>query len=443
MSTSKEKSLPLGIYKNVYNERVRGRFGIKEFLNILFLTLWSCLFFSGLIWMFQLAVFGAKPLSVHIPLVVFLGVIILFIIYRGKILRDPIAVVWSSLFLLCFLSALASALLIKKDNLNMKDAILLAVTPTLYYFLVALVAGSAIQLPKRLSNIFIILFSFIAICTAMYQSIGGYSGFMLSYMRLVGSGNYMFYGLTRPISIFTEIGSYGFFIAFISGAVLWLLLKTQGVLSRISYSLLFISLSVLEYFSFTRSGYVMFVMICLFIVFFYYFRRFAKYTPIFSLFFGLFLYFGAPIISGITRELFSHITSDQSVYTRYNEAFIFLKYVFENPYFVFFGPGIRASYLITKGIYIDNTYLNMLVSSGFFGLLIYIAAFTLLWLRLFRLAQKEPTPLRLAIAAYVGAWPCVGFFAVDNSYLLISVLGLALAPGSSVINNKARTWNAA
>lgn len=387
--------------------------------------------------MIQLAVFRSKEISVHIPLLGFIGYMFIIIIYQRRISKDPVTVVWSSLFLFCLISALVSIVIIKRDSLNIKDAILLAVTPTLYYLLVAMVAGAKIRVSNKVSNIFIILFSLIAISTAMYQLINGYSGFMLSYMRLVGSGNYMFYGHNRPISIFTEIGSYGFFIAFLSGAILWLLLKTQGGLSRISYSLLFASLGVLEYFSFTRSSYVIFIIIFLFVVFFYYFITLAKYTPVFSLLFGLFLYFCAPIISVITSGLFGHVASDQSVYTRYNEALIFLKYIFENPYFMLFGPGVRASYLINKGIYIDNTYLSMLVSSGLFGFLIFIAAFTLLWLRLFRLAQREPTPLRLAIAAYVGAWPCVGFFAVDNSYLLISALGLALAPGSGVIKNKA------
>ena len=193
-------------------------------------------------------------------------------------------------------------------------------------------------------------------------------------------------------------------------------------------TLLFIMLAVLEYLTFSRSGYLCFILICLFITSFHFSRKLSVITPILTFLIGLILYFGAPIISDIGRTFVNHIASDHSVYIRYHEAFIYLKILFSNPYYLIFGPGLKASELINNGVYIDDQYLTIAITSGLLGLLIYAFAIALLWLKLFSLARNDPTPLRVAIAAFFATWPSVGFFAADNSYLVLAILGLALAP---------------
>lgn len=410
------------------------------FSNLIFLTAWSFLFFTGIAWILQLALFGEKIVSVHTPVVFFSFFLALLIISKGRVLREPLSAAWGGLFFLSFFSAVVSIVTDQRQALDLRGALLLAVTPILYYLLVAMVATTKIRLSQGLANNTFILLGFISVCVAMYQSVNGYSGFFLDYMRTVGSGNYYFFGLTRPISIFSQIGPYGFFIAFLAGATLWLIVLGRTALIKIFYTLLFIMLAALEYLTFSRSGYLCFILICLFVTSFHFSRKLSVITPILTFFLGLTLYFGAPAISDIGRTFVNHIASDHSVYVRYEEALIYLKILFENPYSAIFGPGLKASELINNGVYIDNQYLTIAITSGLLGLLIYVFAIALLWLKLFSLARNDPTPLRVAIAAFFATWPCVGFFAVDNSYLVLAILGLALAPMGHAINIRGGRW---
>jgi hypothetical protein len=400
--------------------------------SVLFLILWTSVFFNGAIWMTQLAVFGAHIISTHTPLIILVFLLTLFYAYRVVIVVDTVFISWVMFFVLCFFSGFIDYSIAPHQYLDLKASMLLIVVPLLYYLLIALIAGMRINISQKLTNIFLIISGIIAISIGIYQQLNGYSGFMLEYVKEVGSSNYLFFGMIRPISIFTEISTYGFFLAFASGMALWAYIKERRLFYRIILSCLFTILGLLEYFTFTRTTYLIFIVIVVFIIAFSILRRILVYAPLFAFLAGVAIYFGAPLISGLTEGLINHVASDQSVYIRYDEAIQFIHIIFKNPYYMLFGPGINASYLINKKVYIDNTYLTVLVQSGLVGLFLYTGAFCALWLKLFRLARAEPTPLRVAIAAFFGAWPCAGFFAVDNSYILIASLGLVLSPISSL-----------
>ncbi len=397
-------------------------------LQIVYMTLWSLIYFSGVTWLLQLLAFGGHVFSVHFPLLLIILILLALILSRKKIHASILANTWMIYFLITVIGAAVVSIGYGAAHSNIKTVVLFAISSLLPYLLVSLSGYCNFNLSQAIVLKFIFLFGIISISIAMVQSLNGYHGLMREYLTLIGSKNFIFYGLTRPISIFSVIGTYGSFLAFLASIASCYLAVSdrKKFFSKLIMASL-IGLSFLESITFTRTSYVLFVMIIIASIIFYKMKKLFRILPLVSFIVGGILYLSAPYLSQVLKSSAGSIAADSSVFTRYHEAGIYIGIVFRKLLFLIFGPGMNALYLTNNGIYVDNAYIAILLQSGVLGLLVFVFVFMVLWKKLLYLALDDPSPLRVSIAAFVGVSPCIGFFDVDNSYLLFAALGLSLS----------------
>ena len=410
-----------------------------HFFSYLIGILWALLLFDGSIWMMQLLIFHGHEFSVHTPLIILVSAILIYYTISQKININNIFIFWSLFLLLCIISALLSPL--SAEGETIKQQILLSAVPLLYYSLIPLLAGSKVRISQYFILALICIYGAIAIFTGINQWVSGYSELTQDYMHIMGVTNYNFFGTKRPISIFAQMDGYGFFLAFLSGIVLSFAMAKKNSLVKFTLVIVVMFLIWLEYTSMTRATYLLFALVVWFAVSFRMNRGFLLLYPLSSLFIGACIYSLAPLAHQTLDSIIGKVASDASMTIRYHEASIYLHIFLDNYYYLFFGPGSNATKLINHHVFIDNTYITILMQSGILGLCAYIIAFSYLWLHLYHKAKSDPTPLRISIAAVFGAWPCIGFFAVDKYYLLVAAIGLVLRPQKSCNHTVMRPIN--
>ncbi|MBU2737239.1 hypothetical protein [Acidithiobacillus concretivorus] len=287
------------------------------------------------------------------------------------------------------------------------------------------------------------VFSVPVVFFGLIQIIDGYNQITITiFNEYVKNVPYDFYGFNRPYSLFTQSSNFGWFMAFLSG-ILWLLIKKSKdhieILLLIFFMIISMSANVL---SFTRVS----IMAMLFIFVFLWLnndvarlKEKSLFLPFYFLGATLLILFFAGEVSAILKLFLGVLSSSKSTTIRVDELIYYLKIYDGSSWWkilIGIGPIVDSIPGKTK-MFIDNTYLYILLHQGLIGLLLWFSTTLIIWRDMYRTSKRESGIFRKAIVAYWSTWLAVGVFATDLSgYILMAILFYMLKPAPLAMDDR-------
>ena len=410
----------------------RLRFNLKDTVySLVFISLWCFSYFDGLSWLAQFALFRKLVIPTNAPVGLLLFFTFAIIVAKRRLLINYVGLIFLILFSYITVTNFIIVTFLAEPDLSRHLLIAHLFIGPAYYLLISSILLSQWRISESVADKAIIFMGVISIIVACAQQLYGYSPLELLILNAAHADNYYFFGATRPTSIFLIPGEYGVFIAILIVLSLSFLLKQkQSYLMKILYVLISCGLMFAEYFAYARDGILIMACASIFTLVFYYNRSWWRvvYAPIMAFFLGFIVYISAPMLSTVIHSKLGSMASDASVIIRYKELIAYTGMVFDGSItHAVFGTGLKQFVYLNRGIYIDNTYLYILLQGGIVGLLLWGGAMWGLWKLLYNRTIAAPTPLRVALLSVLASWPAVAFFISSQQYLILIFLALAIS----------------
>ena len=250
-----------------------------------------------------------------------------------------------------------------------------------------------------------------------------------------------FYGFNRPYSLFTQSANFGWYMVLLA-AMLWLSISRSR--SPLLMMVCFFSLIVViaaNVLSFTRIS----ILAMLFVLFFLWYSKGltahrAKMLFMPAIFFvaALILFLFAGEFSELLKGFLGVFAHHASTSIRESELAYYLKIYGSAKWWqilIGIGPIINAVPIKTN-MFIDNTYLYILLQEGLVGIVLWLVVTITIWRDMCHSAQREPIILRDAIVAFWSTWLAVGLFATDlNIYILMAIIFYMVNPRLGLQSN--------
>ena len=399
-------------------------------LSLWFLSMWYFIYFDGLQWTVQFALFNRLVTPTNMPVALLLLFSLIIIITKGGLNNNHVGITALILFLYLFIVNLLFVALNGNPDLSSHLLIANLVVVPAYYLLISVLLLSRWRISESVARKTIIFMGLIAILVACRQQLYGYSSEELKVLTTAHATNFNFYGSIRPASIFLIPGEYSIFVAFLFVFTLSYLMSHRQTL--VTKSLLLIVLCGLvpaEYFAFARNGILLMILATVFTLLLHYKKpsKFMVWTPYVTFCLGLMVYGFAPFLSSLMHSDLGKVISDASMIMRYKELATYFGMIYNAGIIhVLFGMGLKQFAYLNNGVYIDNTYLYVLLQGGVIGLLLWVAFMWRLWMFLYYHTAKAPSPLRVALLSVVATWPAVAFFISSLQYLIFIFLALVI-----------------
>ena len=399
-------------------------------LSLWFLSMWYFIYFDGLQWTVQFALFNRLVTPTNMPVALLLLFSLIIIITKGGLNNNHVGITALILFLYLFIVNLLFVALNGNPDLSSHLLIANLVVVPAYYLLISVLLLSRWRISESVARKTIIFMGLIAILVACRQQLYGYSSEELKVLTTAHATNFNFYGSIRPASIFLIPGEYSIFVAFLFVFTLSYLMSHRQTL--VTKSLLLIVLCGLvpaEYFAFARNGILLMILATVFTLLLHYKKpsKFMVWTPYVTFCLGLMVYGFAPFLSSLMHSDLRKVISDASMIMRYKELATYFGMIYNAGIIhVLFGMGLKQFVYLNNGVYIDNTYLYVLLQGGVVGLLLWATFMWRLWMFLYYHTAKAPSPLRVALLSVVATWPAVAFFISSLQYLIFIFLALVI-----------------
>lgn len=428
------------------NKLVHRSLSIASMLSIAGLILWLLYYFDAAPLYFELLVFHKKMISVSILMGVWILIMLVTIILRGRIIFT-----WSHALLLTLIMYLLITTIIQYViTPNLINAIGMSSFATIVlHIALFLILLTQMMVPERIAqatiNKWLLILSVPVIYFGISQVIDGYSSItMVIFNDYVKNVPHDFYGVNRPYSFFTQSSNFGWYTAFLS-ALLWLsTIKSTSPFGKLSYFFALIIAVIVNILSFTRVSILANVFIFLFL---WYsksltaHRKNSVFIPLVFFATSIILFFYASDLSGILKDVLGVLASSSSTSTRESELFYYLNIFGAAKWWqILIGIGPIINLVPAKAnMFIDNTYLYILLQDGVVGIILWLFVTAIIWRDMYLMAQREPTILRIATVAFWSTWLAVGVFATDlSTYILMAIIFYMASPKvdmrSSVIN---------
>lgn len=407
-------------------------------------VLWIFYYFNALPLYLELLIFHKKVLSISILIVIWLLTMLTEMVVRNKF---KFSVKHTLLFMLITYMSITTVIhylvspnLIRMIGTGAFATIVLNIVLLLILVIQMMISG---ELPQKYVYRVLVIFSVPVVFFGFIQVIYGYSHITIEifneYVKNVPSD---FYGFNRPYSLFTQASNFGWFMALLS-AMLFLSIKE----TKNHVRLLFIVSSIIFYIfanmlSFTRVS----IMAMFFIFIFLWIsngvssrKRKAIFLPLYFFGAALLVFFFAGEISPIVKLFLGVLSSSKSTTIRIDELIYYLQ-IYDNSSWwkMLIGIGPIVDSIPGKSqMFVDNTYLYVLLHQGLVGLLLWVFTTFIIWRDMYRIAKLESGILRKAIVAYWSTWLAVGVFATDLSgYILMAIIFYMLKPASLDLDEK-------
>ena len=405
--------------------RVRGRIDVGSLIGAISFCLWLLLYFSSLPLYIQVEVFGHKIISVTIIMAAW----VLFAVCAIAIQRR-VRLGWlqwlASGYLVYLVIILALHLLVDSDGGKIVsiDAYIFSVRYILLWLVLLIYSAHTRSSESSYVGSIVICFGLISFGFGVWQILHGYALITQEiFLRYSSNVPYDFYGRNRPYAFFTESSNFGWFMAFVFCYAVLSRSRAGGILRRAAYSALASIACIGVILSFTRIAILTLVCAIVFIVFLGKWNKSKSlklYLPIVFLVFAMLLFYFANGVAEFMGGAFGSLANSGSTLARQLE----LKYytgVFWNsgPGAMLLGLGPEMFDLPRRtGLFVDNSYLYILLQQGLVGLLLWVLLGLLVWLDLVLRYLKNDKPLLGAVLAVWSTWLAVGVFATAIDFFV-------------------------
>lgn len=409
---------------------------IMNVLSFSGFLLWLLYYFNAGPLYFELLVFHEKIISVSVLMAIWILIMLTIIMLRSQIIFA-----WKHAALLVLVMYMLLTTIIQYVvTPNMIDVIGMGSFGTIIFHIALFsVLLAQMMMPGRLSQAtatkWLLILSVPVIYFGISQVINGYSHITkVIFNDYVKNVPYNFYGFNRPYSFFTQSSNFGWYMVLLA-ALLWLSISnSRSLLGRVVYFSALIIVVTANVLSFTRISILAMVLV----LFFLWYsngltarRKMTEFMP--TVFFVattvLFLFAGE--LSELLKSILGVFAHSASTSIRENELAYYLKIYGSAKWWqilIGIGPIINAVPVKTN-LFIDNTYLYILLQEGAIGIILWFVATVTIWRDMYLLARRESDILRNAIIAFWSTWLAVGLFATDLSvYILMAILFYAVNP---------------
>lgn len=240
--------------------------------------------------------------------------------------------------------------------------------------------------------------------------------------------SWSFYGKVRAFSMFDSSLSFGNFISFIMGVILFRILNNRA--NIIVNYLLVLLLLISGYATLTRNVYIQLAFTVLSSVLIYYYgvrsKILFKIIPIINFIVGTFILMLSTIISGSSSN---GILAGDSLKDRLNEWASINNMWFRNIDSIFFGTGLIQNdrYSFTSHIIVDNAFLAILLHIGLIGLIIWLALMWKIWIYIVNSVLFNRTQFNFGVASLWATWPISNIFNINlNIYIILFLLMICI-----------------
>jgi O-antigen ligase len=418
------------------NKPVNHSIRIVNMLSLSWFLLWLLYYFNAAPLYFELLVFHEKIISVSVLMAIWILIMLATIMLRGRI-----AFTWrhASLFTLV-MYLLITTIIQYAITPNIINVIGMSSFGTIVLHIALFsILMAQMMVPGRISQAtvykWLLILSVPVIYFGISQVINGYSPItMVIFNDYVKNVPYDFYGFNRPYSFFTQSSNFGWYMAFLV-ALLWLsLVKSPSPLGKSAYFFALIIAVTANILSFTRIAILAMLLVILFI---WYSKELttrknkAEFMPAVFFIAVIILFFFAGELSELLESILGVFAHSSSTSIRENELAYYLNIFGSAKWWqIIIGIGpIINSVSVKTDMFIDNTYLYLLLQEGVVGLALWLFVTVMIWRDMYLVAQREPTILRIAIIAFWSTWLAVDVFATDlSSYILMAIIFYMLNP---------------
>lgn len=402
-------------------------------VNILSLSgfiLWLLYYFNAAPLYFELLAFHTKIVSVSVLMAIWTLIMLATIMLRSKI---TFAYKQAALFTLVIYMLLTTIVQysVTPNILNIIGMSSFG-TIVLHISLFSILL-TQMMIPGRVSEKtaynWLLILAIPVIYFGISQVMNGYSQTtMVIFNDYVKNVPYYFYGFNRPYSVFTQSSNFGWYMALLA-SMLWLAIgKSQSLLAKIVYLGALIIAITTNLLSFTRIS----ILAMLLVLFFLWYskgltvhRRNMIFIPAVFFVVSIMLFLFAGELSVLLKGFLGVLAHSASTSIREDELAFYLKIYGSAKWWqilIGIGPIINAIPAKTN-MFIDNTYLYILLQEGVVGIALWLVVTVTIWRDMYLSAQREPTILRGAIIVFWSTWLAVGVFATDLSiYILMAIL---------------------
>ncbi|MDA8152504.1 MAG: hypothetical protein M0003_07280 [Acidithiobacillus sp.] len=409
---------------------------IVNILSFSGFLLWLLYYFNAAPLYFELLAFHAKIVSVSVLMGIWMLVMLATIMLRKKI---TFAWKHAALFTLVIYMLLTTIVqcAVTPDMLNVIGmssfgTVVLHIAIFSILLLQMMIPG---RFSEKVAYKWLLILAVPVICFGISQVMNGYGQItMVIFNNYVKNVPYYFYGFNRPYSLFTQSSNFGWYMAFLA-TMLWLSIrKTRSLLAMIFYFLAIIIAITTNILSFTRIS----ILAMLLVLFFLWYskgltvhRRKMIFMPAVFFIASIMLFLFAGELSELLKGFLGVLVHSASTSIRENELAYYLKIYGSAKWWqilIGIGPIINAIPAKTN-MFIDNTYLYILLQEGVVGVVLWFVVTITIWQDMYLSAQREPTILRDAIIVFWSTWLAVGLFATDLSiYMLMAILFYMINP---------------
>ena len=409
------------------------------FVNILSIfgfLLWLLYYFNAAPLYFELLAFHTKIVSISVLMAIWMLIMLATIMIRKKI---TFAWKHAALFTIV-LYMMITAVFQYAVTPNMLNVIGMSSfgTVVLHIALFSILL-TQMMMPGQLSQTtaykWLLILSVPVIYFGVSQVINGYSQTtMVIFNDYIKNVPYYFYGFNRPYSFFTQSSNFGWYMALLA-AMLWLSIsKLQSPLVKMVFFLALIIVITMNILSFTRIS----ILSMLLVLFFLWYSkgltvhgRNMIFMSAVSFAASIMVFLFAGELSELLKGFLGVLVHSASTSIRENELVYYLKIYGSAKWWqilIGIGPIIDAIPAKTN-MFIDNTYLYILLQEGVVGVVLWFVVTITIWRDMYLSAQREPTILRGAIIVFWSTWLAVGIFATDLSlYILMAILFYMVNP---------------
>lgn len=415
---------------------------VSSMLSFLGLLLWILYYFNAVPLYAELIIFDNKIFSVSVLMGVWILLMMACVLLRGKVVYARKNAILLTLILYMLVTTMiqyiANPTLINVIGMSSFGSIVLNIA--LLGILLAQMMVPGVITDRLLSKLLVFL-SVPVVCFGMLQIINGYSKITLViFHQYVKNVPYDFYGFNRPYSFFTQSITFGFYAALLV-AILWLSVRTvRSIPIKAALFGTLIVMASVNILSFTRTA---IVAMC-FVLFYLWLDKKLKcrrvgmiFAPFMFFLIMVILFFYGVDVANVLKSILGVFAHSASTSIREDELLYYLKmYGSAKWWQMLIGIGPIINSIPEKtGMFIDNSYLYLLLQYGVIGIALWLLAVITIWRDMYLVTQRNPTVLRGAIVAFWSTWFAVSLFATDlGGYILISILFYML-------NTKSETKN--
>jgi len=422
------------------NKPVNHNIRIVKILSLFGFLLWLLYYFNAAPLYFELLIFHAKIVSVSVLMAIWMLIMLATIMLRRKI-----TFAWKQAVLFALVMYMLLTTIVQYAvTPNMLNVIGMSSFGTIVlHIAIFSILLTQMMMPGRFSEKtaykWILILSVPVIYFGISQVMNGYSQItMVIFNDYVKNVPYYFYGFNRPYSFFTQSSNFGWYMALLA-AMLWLSIsKAQSLLAKMVYSLAIIIAITANILSFTRIS----ILAMLLVLFFLWYskgltdrRKKMIYIPAVYFVAVLMLFFFSDELSDLLNGLLGVFAHSASTSIRENELAFYLNLYGNAKWWqILIGIGPIINSIPEKtNMFIDNTYLYLLLQEGVVGFVLWLVVTITIWRDMYLSAQREPTILRNAIIAFCSTWLAVAIFATDLSiYMLMAILFYMVNPSLEV-----------